>query len=96
MSMASDRHAPGEACCGVCRDFVGREPPPRPDTPPLRLSPEEAVVQILEPRQEAWREVRPSKAEVVFGRSAQAERSTVPCSSERPVTAASGYSITWP
>src|SRR4030095_7723506 len=31
-----------------------------------------------------------------LGRSAQAERSTMPCSSERLATTASGYSMTWP
>ena len=31
-----------------------------------------------------------------LGRSAHAERSTMPCSSERLATTASGYSMTWP
>src|SRR5918992_5745261 len=31
-----------------------------------------------------------------FGRSVQPDRSTIPCSSEGPVTTASGYSMRWP
>ncbi len=68
----ADGGTPAEACCQACRLHAGKEPLPAPDAPAMRVRAERARIVVRSP-DGAVREVRPTRNEVLFGRSKDAD-----------------------